>query len=95
MTWITELTGNDERLKAFTRGEFEAQLESWISEFKLAQPSQFLSENAKEDNDLTCCILSESEFLLQTLRFFGLPEKYLEGEGHFPNWEKERLQAKE
>lgn len=32
--------------------------------------------------------------MLQTLRFFGLPKGYLEGEGHFPDWGKKRVEDK-
>ena len=31
---------------------------------------------------------------MHTLRFFGLPARYLEGEGHFPDWGKKRLDEK-
>lgn len=32
--------------------------------------------------------------MLSTLEFFGLPRGYMEGVGHFPNWEKERKDEK-
>ena len=31
---------------------------------------------------------------MYTLRFFGLPRGYLEGEGHFADWAKKRLEEK-
>lgn len=31
---------------------------------------------------------------MYTLRFFGLPRAYLEGEGHFADWAKKRLEEK-
>lgn len=70
-------------------------VDAWVSGFQLSQPSSFLNENPTNDSELVCCIQTEKDFLLTTLRFFGLPKNYLDGEGHFPNWEKERLAAKE
>lgn len=70
-------------------------VDAWVSEFRLSQPSQFLTEHPTNDSELVCCIQTERDFLLTTLRFFGLPKDYLDGGGHFPNWEKEKLAAKE
>lgn len=33
--------------------------------------------------------------MLTTLEIFGLPEKYIEGFGHFPNWGKEKKDDKQ
>lgn len=92
---IQELLQDDERLKKFDKNEFLSMVDAWVSEFQLSQPSQFFTENPTNDSELVCCIQTEKEFLLTTLRFFGLPKNYLDGEGHFPNWEKEKLAAKE
>lgn len=35
-----------------------------------------------------CITLSEREFFLDTLVYFGLPKKYIEGEGHWRDWAK-------
>lgn len=32
--------------------------------------------------------------MLSTLEIFGLPESYMEGNGHFPNWGKEKKDDK-
>jgi hypothetical protein len=32
--------------------------------------------------------------MLSTLEIFGLPENYMEGNGHFPNWGKEKKDDK-
>ena len=34
------------------------------------------------------------EFLLSTLEIFGLPSGYMEGNGHFPDWGKEKKDDK-
>jgi len=32
--------------------------------------------------------------MLSTLGYFGLPSGYMDGKGHFPNWEKEMQKKK-
>jgi hypothetical protein len=47
---------------------------------------------------VVCNIQTEREFLISTLHLFGLPEKYMEGEGHFADLgkksEEEKAKAK-
>jgi len=47
---------------------------------------------------VVCNIQTEREFLISTLNLFGLPEKYMEGEGHFADLgkksEEEKAKAK-
>eukprot|EP01022_Parablepharisma_sp_SALTPOND_P008302 TRINITY_DN1355_c0_g1_i1.p1 TRINITY_DN1355_c0_g1~~TRINITY_DN1355_c0_g1_i1.p1 ORF type:complete len:1491 (-),score=241.80 TRINITY_DN1355_c0_g1_i1:5780-10252(-) len=47
---------------------------------------------------VVCNIQAEKEFLISTLHLFGLPEKYMEGEGHFADLgkksEEEKAKAK-
>ncbi len=47
---------------------------------------------------MVCNIQTEREFLISTLHLFGLPEKYMEGEGHFADLgkksEEEKAKAK-
>lgn len=37
-----------------------------------------------------CNIQTEKEFIITTLEMFGLPERYMEGNGHFPDWGQEK-----
>jgi len=69
-------------------------MNSWLDGFKLKQPSEFFKDHPTNDSELVCSIQTEMEFMLSTLEFFGLPKGYIDGKGHFPNWEKERLEAK-
>ena len=80
---IDEVTNNDEILKELTREKFEAMVDKWTSEFIIEQPSDFFKDHPTTDADLVCSIQSPKDFLIHTLRFFGLPKGYLEGEGHF------------
>jgi hypothetical protein len=47
-------------------------------------------EHPTDDYDLVCNIQTEQNFLLATLEIFGLPEKYIDGNGHFPDWGLEK-----
>jgi hypothetical protein len=38
---------------------------------------------------LVCTIQTEKEFFLSSLEYFGLPEGFIDGIGHFPNWGKD------
>jgi hypothetical protein len=37
---------------------------------------------------VVCNVQTEKEFLVSTLQMFGLVDGYMEGEGHFPDWDK-------
>jgi hypothetical protein len=65
-----------------------------MSDFEIVQPSEFFRDHPSKDAELVCSIQSGKDFLLYTLRFFGLPSAYLEGEGHFADWAKKRLEDK-
>ena len=38
--------------------------------------------------------MSPIDFMLNTLEFFGLPKQYIDGNGHFPNWDKQKEENK-
>ena len=42
------------------------------------------------DLELESNIMSPIDFMLNTLEFFGLPKSYIDGNGHFPNWDKQK-----
>ena len=66
----------------------------WLQDFKLTQPSDYFIEHPTDDYELACNIQTEKEFMLTTLEIFGLPEKYMDGNGHFPDWGKEKKEDK-
>lgn len=39
-------------------------------------------------------ILTPRELLLETLEFFGLPQDYMLGNGHWKDWEKKKLEER-
>lgn len=62
-----------------------------LAAFKITQPSHYFNpdQHPTDDFELVCNALTEKEFLLQTLEIFGLPQGYMEGNGHFPDWGKD------
>ena len=85
---------NDERAKTLDRKGFEEIMGEWLAEFRLTQPSDYFLEHPTDDYELACNIQTENEFLITTLEIFGLPEKYMEGNGHFADWGKEKKDDK-
>lgn len=43
---------------------------------------------------MVCTIQTEKEFFLSSLEYFGLPEGFIDGKGHFPNWGKDQKNDK-
>jgi hypothetical protein len=89
-----EAWADDEKIKTLDRATVDGMLDGWLTEFNLVQPSQFFKDHPTNDSELVCSIQAEKEFMLTTLEFFGLPKKYMEGKGHFPNWGKEKKDDK-
>lgn len=92
---IDDIMGNSEQYEQLDRDQVDHLLDQWLEGFQIRQPSDYFElhvgdgESAKKS--LVCCIiLTEKEFLLSCLQYFGLPEKYMEGEGHFYGWYKKK-----
>lgn len=62
----------------------------WLGKFKIQQPGEYFLDHPSDDPTLVCNILTELEFFLECLGFFGLPEGYLEGEGHWVDWYRKK-----
>ena len=62
----------------------------WLQKFKILQPSEYFLDHPSDDPTLVCNILTELDFFLECLGFFGLPENYLEGEGHWFDWYRKK-----
>lgn len=68
--------------------------DSWLGLFDIYQPSDYFLELETDDLELQCNIQSKLDFLITTLEIFGLPVGYLDGVGHFPDWGKNKDDAK-
>jgi hypothetical protein len=79
--------GEPEKLQELDANEVHNMFDKWLAEFELVQPSAFFAEHPTNDTDLCCNTQTPKEFCLHTLEYFGLPKGYMEGNGHFPNWE--------
>jgi len=88
---IEEMMQNEEEIKNLDRAAVEVILDNLLAPFKLTQPDGYFLDHPTDDHELVCNVLSEKEFLIQTLEVFGLPQKYMEGNGHFPDWGKDTM----
>ena len=78
---------HSEKVKTLDRKIVIELFESWLSEFELYQPGEFFKDHPSDDTELVCSVQSKLDFLLKTLEYFGLPKDYINGVGHFPNFE--------
>ena len=86
---VEPLTNKDsEETKKLDRKTVESILDKLLQGFIIRQPSDFFNEAPTDDLELVGNIQTNVEFLISTLTMFGLPEKYMEGVGHFPDWNK-------
>lgn len=69
-------------------------LNKWLDGFEILQPSSFFLELEVpyEETDLSGHIDSSLELFLETLSYFGLHERYIDGEGQWKNYAEEQLQ---
>jgi len=63
---------------------------NWLAGFKIQQPGDYFLSLQKDNVELEYNTQSEIELMLETLECFGLPEDYINGNGHHTNWGKEK-----
>ena len=81
---------NEEEAKNVQRVNFEQIVSEKFGEFEIVQPSEYFLKHPTDDSELVSNVNTPEEFLLSTLEIFGLPVGYLEGKGHFPDFNKEK-----
>ena len=74
----------------FDRRSVVDMIGDWIQKFIIQQPSEYFIDHPSDDPTLVCNILTTNEFFIECLEFFGLPERYLEREGHWLDWYKRK-----
>jgi hypothetical protein len=93
---------NEEQAKNLTKEVVTQMINGWLQGFQVFTPSQLFREFPKEYSDLTSVIQSPlyihfiifSNILIETLEFFGLPQGYMDGQGHWKDWAKKILEEK-
>jgi len=80
----------DENDKNYTREKAEEVFSRYFGNFKITQPSQYFLDHPTDDSDLCSNIQTPLEFVFDTLEFFNLPPKYIEGQGHHPDFGKDK-----
>ena len=91
---IEDIVTNEEEYKKLDKATAIAEyFDVWLNEFEIANPtSDFFLDPENEDETLTCNIQSKLDFMLRTLEIFGLPKRYIDGEGHHADWEKRKTE---
>lgn len=83
---IDEIMSNPERYAQMNMDKVGKMIEEWLKHFIIQQPSDYFLDHPSDDPHLYCNILTEPEFFLDCLQFFGLPDNYMNGEGHYVDW---------
>lgn len=78
----------DDNDKNYDKAFAEQLFQKFFSGFQITQPSENFLEHPTDDSDLCTNIMSPLDFLFDTLEFFNLPAKYIEGQGHHPDFGK-------
>ena len=94
MEEIDAIVGEKEEYKKFDTPNVIELFNKWLEEFELYSPGEFFNEHPSNDPELVCSVQSKMDFMIKTLEFFGLPVGYMDKQGHFPNFEQERIDAK-
>jgi hypothetical protein len=83
---------DEENIRNLSTQDVEDLFTEWFAEFDLPQPSDYFFDNPTDDSDLYTNIQTKHEFALSCLEIFDLPPRYMAGNGHFPDWGKEKDQ---
>lgn len=79
---------NTEDIKNLNKELFLEKVDKWMEGHKLAYPTDLFLEFPEYAKEIETFIISPTEFLIETLELFGLPENYIHGNGHWKDWAK-------
>lgn len=65
-------------------------INGWLSDYKVFCPSDLFLEFPNKFQDLESLTIEPLQILLETLEYFGLPQNYMNGEGHWKDWAKKK-----
>lgn len=78
----------DQENKNLKKEDFLDMCEKWMVGHKLSYPSDLFLEFPELAKDIETFIINPTEFLIETLELFGLPQNYIHGNGHWKDWAK-------
>ena len=67
-------------------------VDKYVRTFKFENPNEIFEKEL--DDQVQTFIISAREFLFRELKYFGLPENYLEGGGHWEMWVRKQIERK-
>ena len=88
---MSEYLTNEELYKTLKREDVEQMIDEWLAGFRLAQPGSIFEQEGVKDPEVNCWVMSERDFFLETLTYFGLPKDYISGNGHWHDWAYNKL----
>lgn len=94
-TFLNEFQGilaDPEKHKLINKNIMKRKLEKLLKGHSMAKPNDYWALDT--DPEVSTCIMTASDLLLETLRHFDLPPNYLEGEGHWSFWIKRKQEEK-
>ena len=83
-----ETASSEENAKELTKDKVTRMMEEWLTGYQVFTPSHLFKEFPNLYPDLTCIIQNPLSILIETLEYFGLPQGYMDGQGHWKDWAK-------
>jgi hypothetical protein len=81
-----------EKKKGLNQNYLCKLVEKHLKMFKFQNPDEIF-ENISDDQVKTF-IITAGEFLFRELRYYGLPQDYLDGQGHWQMWVRRQIKSK-
>ncbi|EAR95092.1 hypothetical protein TTHERM_00641200 (macronuclear) [Tetrahymena thermophila SB210] len=91
---IDEIINNDAIQKNLTKKQVEEFLDEWLRGYELHQPSDLFYQYPHIFPNTQSIILTPRQLLIETLEFFGLPQHYMNGAGHWKDWVQKKMEEK-
>jgi hypothetical protein len=86
------ILADPEKHKLINKNIMKRKLEKLLKGHTISKPHEFWARDI--DLEVSTCIMTTSDLLLETLRHFDLPVNYLDGEGHWSFWIKRKQEEK-
>jgi hypothetical protein len=86
--WLEDTLGEESKKRNVYKRNMEEEINRWLRDFKITQPGSFFDQHPTLDPEIYGHIISEKDFFLDTLTYFGLPPNYINGNGQWKDYYK-------
>ena len=83
---------NEENQKKLKKSVLKSRFEKHLKNHKIEIPNKIFID--KQDLEIETCIMNPLDLLFETLVFYNLSKNYLDGEGHWDEWLKRKIEEK-